>query len=225
MKDEIIKLKDVTKIYKNGESEQTVLHNVTFTVNKGEFLGITGDSGSGKTTLLHLMGGLDNVTQGMIEACGKNISKLHNKELEEFRRNHISFIFQNYNLMEELTVWENIIFSARLQGKHIEEEKVMSLINNLGLGEKTKKFPSQLSGGEQQRVAVLRSLISDSEIILADEPTGNLDSRNTKAVAKLLQYINIQYKTTIIMVTHNMELLDYCTKRIKVEDGRIENMK
>ena len=223
MKEQIVKFTDVSKKYKSGEGEQTVLDNISSAVDKGNFVGVTGDSGSGKTTLLHLMGGLEDVSSGNVETCGKDLKRLSPIKLEEFRRKHISYIFQDYNLIEELTVWENIIFPSQLKGISLEEEKLIEILKILKLEDKRNKFPSQLSGGEQQRTAIVRSIVSKPDIILADEPTGNLDSRNTKVVAKLLQYVNKQYGTTIVMVTHNIALLDYCTDRIKVEDGRIKN--
>ena len=152
----------------------------------------------------------------------------HQQDTPLFFQNHPYihynlYIFQDYNLIEELTVWENIIFPSQLKGISLEEEKLIEILKILKLEDKRNKFPSQLSGGEQQRTAIVRSIVSKPDIILADEPTGNLDSRNTKVVAKLLQYVNKQYGTTIVMVTHNIALLDYCTDRIKVEDGRIKN--
>lgn len=222
MMDDIIQIKNLTKKYRSGEREQTVLNDISFAVKKSEFLGVTGDSGSGKTTLLHLMGGLDNASSGEVITCGKNLRELNPIDLEKFRSKHISYIFQDYNLIEELTVWENIIFPAWMKGLSPNNETLLKILRTLMLEDKKDKFPNQLSGGEQQRVAIVRCIVSKPDIIFADEPTGSLDSKNTRIVAKLLQLVNKQYGTTIIMVTHNVDLLEYCTKSIKVEDGRIK---
>ncbi len=174
MENNIICLKGISKIYRTEAGEQTVLKNIDFSINKGEFIGVIGDSGSGKTTFLNLLGALDTPSEGEIYILNKRIDKMKEDELSSFRRNHIGYIFQDYNLIEELTVYENVIFSAKLKGLKINENTVAQLLKLLKLEEKKDKFPAQLSGGERQRTAILRSVVGMPDIILADEPTGNI---------------------------------------------------
>lgn len=219
---EIISIKGLSKKYISEAGEQTVLDGLDFTVKDGEFVAVIGDSGSGKTTLLNMLGALDLPTGGEIKIAGQSLNKLKEKELVEFRRKHIGFIFQDYNLIEELTVYENVLFSAKLKKLAVNKETVEKLLVLLKLAEKKNKFPSQLSGGEKQRVAILRSVVGMPDIILADEPTGNLDEENTKAVIKLLKFFNKKYGVTILMVTHNNQLTRICDKVVRVKNGKLE---
>lgn len=217
----IVEVKDVSKIYENDSGKTSVLNHIDLTINKGEFVGIVGDSGSGKTTLLNLIGGMDSVSGGRIIVSGKDITNLSDKERTLYRRNHVGFIFQDYNLINELTVYENIIMPIQLKSGEIEETVIDTLLEKLKLKEKKNRYPMQLSGGEQQRTAIIRSLVSQPDIVLADEPTGNLDSRNTLTVVKLLQYLSNKMGRTILFVTHNMELAELCDRVIRIVDGKI----
>lgn len=211
----------MSKVYESQSGASRVLDRVNMCIRRGEFVGIVGDSGSGKTTLLNLLGGMDSVSEGTITVAGDVISDFDNKKRTLYRRRRVGFIFQDYNLINELTVYENIILPFQLKGKKIDEKLIDGFLDMLKLKEKKNAFPMQLSGGEQQRVAVLRSLLSEPDIILADEPTGNLDSRNTQAVVKLLQYFSGKMGKTILFVTHNMELTKKCDRVIVVKDGKI----
>ena len=218
----IIQVEDVSKEYVSEAGVQHVLEDAEFTIKKGDFIGIVGDSGSGKTTLLNLLGALDCPTKGKIRILGSEIDRMDDSDLSYFRRNHIGFVFQDYNLIEELTVYENIMFSAQLKGIHVKKQAVDKLMHLFRLDDKRNKFPAQLSGGEKQRVAILRSVVSIPDIILADEPTGNLDKKNTHAVMQLLKFINEKWGVTILMVTHNERLTAACNRVIQVEDGRLK---
>lgn len=211
----------MSKVYESQSGASRVLDRVNICIRRGEFVGIVGDSGNGKTTLLNLLGGMDSVSEGTITVAGDVISDFDNKERTLYRRRRVGFIFQDYNLINELTVYENIILPFQLKGKKIDEKLIDGFLDMLKLKEKKNSFPMQLSGGEQQRAAVLRSLLSEPDIILADEPTGNLDSRNTQAVVKLLQYFSGKMGKTILFVTHNMELTKKCDRVIVVKDGKI----
>ncbi len=221
MENNIICLKGISKIYRTEAGEQTVLKNIDFSINKGEFIGVIGDSGSGKTTFLNLLGALDTPSEGEIYILNKRIDKMKEDELSSFRRNHIGYIFQDYNLIEELTVYENVIFSAKLKGLKINENTVAKLLKLLKLEEKKDKFPAHLSGGERQRTAILRSVVGMPDIILADEPTGNLDEQNTQVVVQLLKFVNDKFGSTILMVTHNSKLTEVCKRVVAVKDGRL----
>lgn len=220
-KEIIVEVKGVSKVYESQSGRSRVLDRVNICIRRGEFVGIVGDSGSGKTTLLNLLGGMDSVSEGTITVAGDVISDFDHKKRTLYRRRRVGFIFQDYNLINELTVFENIILPFQLKGKKIDEKLIDGFLDMLKLKEKKNAFPMQLSGGEQQRVAVLRSLLSEPDIILADEPTGNLDSRNTQAVVKLLQYFSGKMGKTILFVTHNMELTKKCDRVIVVKDGKI----
>ncbi|MBQ1901464.1 MAG: ABC transporter ATP-binding protein [Lachnospiraceae bacterium] len=219
---EIINLKNVSKVYSSEAGKQKVLNEINVVVKEGEFIGVVGDSGSGKTTLLNLLGALDIPSSGEISILGKRIDQMTERELCEFRRQNIGFIFQDYNLIEELTVYENIMFSADLKGLKTNKQTVEKLLAALKLGQKKDSFPSQLSGGEKQRVAILRSVLKRPAIILADEPTGNLDEVNTKIVIDLLKKFNKKYGVSILMVTHNTKLTEECDKVITVRNGSLE---
>lgn len=220
-KEVVVDIKNVSKIYDSQSGKVRVLDKVNVSIKKGEFVGIVGDSGSGKTTLLNLVGGMDSVSEGEITVAGDVITDFNEKQRTLYRRNRVGFIFQDYNLINELTVYENIILPFQLKKKEVNEKLIDKFLGVLGLSEKKNTFPMQLSGGEQQRAAILRSLLSEPDIILADEPTGNLDSKNTLAVVKFLQHFSAQMGKTILFVTHNMELTKYCSRVIVVKDGRI----
>lgn len=220
-KEVVVDVKNVSKIYDSQSGKVRVLDKVNVSINKGEFVGIVGDSGSGKTTLLNLVGGMDSVSEGEITVAGDVISDFNEKQRTLYRRNRVGFIFQDYNLINELTVYENIILPFQLKKKEVNEALIDKFLGVLKLGEKKNAFPMQLSGGEAQRAAILRSLLSEPDIILADEPTGNLDSQNTQAVVKFLQHFSAQMGKTILFVTHNMELTKYCSRVIVVKDGKI----
>ena len=222
-KEIIVEVKDVSKIYESQSGSRRVLDRVNIRIRRGEFVGIVGDSGSGKTTLLNLVGGMDSVSAGTITVAGEIISAFDERARTLYRRRRVGFIFQDYNLINELTVYENIILPFQLKGKKIDGQCIDGFLDMLKLQEKKNCFPMQLSGGEQQRAAVLRSLLSEPELILADEPTGNLDSRNTQAVVKLLQYFSGRMGRTILFVTHNIELTTSCDRVIAVKDGKIGN--
>ncbi len=220
-KEIIVEVTDVSKFYESQSGRNCVLDHVNIRIRRGEFVGIVGDSGSGKTTLLNLVGGMDSVSAGTIMVAGENISAFDDRERTLYRRRRVGFIFQDYNLINELTVYENIILPFQLKGKKINGQHIDRFLDMLKLQAKKNCFPMQLSGGEQQRAAVLRALLSGPDLILADEPTGNLDSRNTQAVVQLLQYFSRKMGKTILFVTHNMELAARCDRVIVVKDGKI----
>ena len=197
------------------------LRGVDLTVNKGEFLSIVGTSGSGKSTLLHMLGGLDRPSEGKVIIDGKDIFSLKDEELTIFRRRKIGFVFQAFNLVPVMSVYENIVLPIELDGEKPNQELVNEIINTLGLSEKLKAYPSQLSGGQQQRVAIARALASAPAIILADEPTGNLDSKTTQDVMGLLKVTSQKFAQTIVMITHNDEIAQLADRSIRIEDGMI----
>ena len=220
---EILKTTDLTKTYGKGESEVKALRGVSLSVNKGEFLSIVGTSGSGKSTLLHMLGGLDRPTSGKVIIDGNDISTLKDEALTIFRRRKIGFIFQAYNLVPLLTVRENITLPAELDGRKPDKKYLDQIVNALGLEKKLDKLPSQLSGGQQQRVAIARALAVHPAIILADEPTGNLDSKTSQDVMSLLKITGQQFGQTIVMITHNDEIAQTADRSIRIEDGLIIN--
>lgn len=218
----IVKAENVKKYYgaKNTE-EVRALDGVSLSIEEGEFMAIVGTSGSGKSTLLHILGGLDNVTEGEVTIRGQKIGKLNETKLTIFRRRNIGFVFQSYNLVPVLTVYENIVMPLQLDGKEVDEEFVQGIIGTLGLKEKCNAFPNQLSGGQQQRVAIARALAAKPALILADEPTGNLDSATTMQVIGMLKQANERYHQTIVMITHNEDIAQLCHRIIHIEDGKI----
>lgn len=218
---EILNVSDLCKIYGKGENEFLALNNISFKVKKGEFIAIVGKSGSGKSTLLHLLGGLDKPDRGNVIINNQNIYKMSDKELTVFRRKYIGFVYQFYNLIPALTVKENILLPALFDGRKISDKKLEELVKKLGLINKMDAYPNDLSGGQQQRVAIGRALINHPKIILADEPTGNLDTRSTKHIVKLLEYYNKKYRQTIIMVTHDLSLAKRASRIITMRDGKI----
>lgn len=220
-KDVVVEIKNLSKVYESGSGKVPVLKGVNISINQGEFVGIVGDSGSGKTTLLNLLGGMDGVSGGTITVAGSVISGFDDKQRTLYRRKNVGFIFQDYNLINELTVYENIILPFQLKKKEVKEDLIDEFLVKLKLSEKKNAFPMQLSGGEQQRAAVLRALLSEPDIILADEPTGNLDSANTQIVVGLLKYFSEHMGKTIFFVTHNIALTKGCSRVIMVRDGKV----
>lgn len=217
----ILQTNDLKKYYGSGESIVKALDGVNLSVETGEFVAIVGTSGSGKSTLLHMLGGLDIPTSGRVSVDGKEIFSLKEEELTIFRRRKIGFVFQNYNLVPVLNVYENIVLPIQLDGNNPEDEYVTSIIETLGLQEKLQNLPNNLSGGQQQRVAIARALVSRPAIILADEPTGNLDSKTSQDVIGLLKVANEKYMQTIVMITHNVEIAQMADRIVRIEDGKI----
>ncbi len=217
----ILQASNLTKIYGSGENEVHALDGVNFSVEKGEFVAIVGTSGSGKSTLLHMLGGLDRPTGGSVEVDGNEIFSLKDEELTIFRRRKIGFVFQNYNLVPVLNVYENIVLPVQLDGKTPDASYIDSIIETLGLERKLENLPNNLSGGQQQRVAIARALASKPAIILADEPTGNLDSKTSQDVLGLLKVTSQKYGQTIVMITHNEEIAQLADRIIRIEDGKI----
>lgn len=217
----ILSTKDLRKVYGSGESEVHALAGVNFQVEKGEFVAIVGTSGSGKSTLLHMLGGLDRPTAGSVTVDGKEIFTLKDEELTIFRRRKIGFVFQNYNLVPVLNVYENIILPIQLDGNEPDTAYIDNIIETLGLSEKLSNLPNNLSGGQQQRVAIARAIASKPAIILADEPTGNLDSKTSQDVLGLLKLTSQKFSQTIVMITHNEEIAQLADRIIRIEDGKI----
>ena len=218
---EILQAKDLTKIYGSGETAVHALRGVDLSVEKGEFVAVVGTSGSGKSTLLHMLGGLDRPTSGSVIVDGKDIFSLKDEALTIFRRRKIGFVFQAYNLVPVLNVYENTVLPVELDGREIDRAFVDSILETLGLSERVSALPSQLSGGQQQRVAIARALAATPAIILADEPTGNLDSKTSQDVLSLLKITSQKYAQTIVMITHNEEIAQMADRIVRIEDGRI----
>ena len=218
---EILRAENLTKKYGKGESEVVAVDNVSFSVEKGEFLAIVGSSGSGKSTLLHLLGGVDRPTSGKVYVDGKDIYSLNDDNLAIFRRRQVGIIYQFYNLIPILNVEENITLPCDLDGNKVDENRLNELLKSLGLENRRKHLPNELSGGQQQRVSIGRALINNPAIILADEPTGNLDSKASEEIVELLKLTNKKYKQTIIMITHNLEIANEADRVLKIEDGKI----
>lgn len=217
----LIETYDLTKVYSGGENEVRALDGVSLGVDRGELVAVVGSSGSGKSTLLHLLGGLDIPTSGKVIIDGTDIYTLAPDDLTVFRRRSIGFVFQKYNLIPELNVYENITLPLGLDGRDASPDEVAELLNILGIEDKKRSLPSKLSGGQQQRVAIARALITKPHIILADEPTGNLDSQAGGDVMRALISLNERYKQTIILITHNNELARMTPRIVRIEDGRI----
>lgn len=218
---EILKVENLCKTYDTGGIPVKALDNVNFTVNKGEFVAIVGASGSGKSTLLHLIGGVDRPTSGKVFINGKDIYQYNDDELAVFRRREIGLIYQFYNLIPILNVEENIVLPLKLDGKDVEQDKLDELLKILGLENRKSHLPNELSGGQQQRTSIGRALITNPAIILADEPTGNLDSKSSDEIVDLLKKSNKQYNQTIIMITHNLEIAKSADRIIRIEDGKL----
>lgn len=218
---EILRVENLKKYYGKGETTVKALDDISFSVEEGEFVAIIGASGSGKSTMLHILGGVDRPTSGKVYIDNKDIYELNNDELAIFRRQKIGLIYQFYNLIPILDVEENITLPILLDGKKVEQQRLNEIVKVLGLEQRRKHLPNQLSGGQQQRVSIGRSLISNPAIILADEPTGNLDSKNSKEIIELLKYSNKNLKQTIIMITHDDEIAKQADRIITIEDGKI----
>ncbi len=219
----ILETHALRKIYGSGEAAVHALDGVDLKVQNGEFVAIVGTSGSGKSTLLHMLGGLDRPTSGSVTVDGKEIFSLKDEELTIFRRRKIGFVFQNYNLVPVLNVYENIVLPVQLDGKEPDAEYVDKIIKTLGLESKLQNLPNNLSGGQQQRVAIARALAPKPAIILADEPTGNLDSRTSQDVLGLLKVTSEKFSQTIVMITHNEEIAQLADRIVRIEDGKIKN--
>ena len=218
---EILRVENLTKVYGSGNNKVVALDNVSFSVEKGEFVSIVGASGSGKSTLLHLLGGVDRPTSGKVLINDTDIFKMNDDELAIFRRRQVGLIYQFYNLIPILNVRENITLPLELDNKRVSDEEVDNLIKMLGLDKRSKHLPNELSGGEQQRTSIGRALISRPAIVLADEPTGNLDTKASEEIVSLLKKSNKEMKQTIIMITHNLELAKVADKIIEIAEGRI----
>lgn len=218
---EILRVENLTKIYGEGDTRVVAVDNVSFSVSRGEFVAIVGASGSGKSTLLHLLGGVETANKGKVYIDGEDIYSLDRDRLAIFRRRQVGLIYQFYNLIPILNVYENIVLPILLDNREVPKELISELLQKLNLTNRVEHLPSQLSGGEQQRVSIGRALITKPAIILADEPTGNLDSKNSMEVVGLLKRANIDYKQTIIMITHNMEIAKMASRVIKIVDGKI----
>lgn len=217
----ILQTSELKKCYGLEPNHVKALDGVSLNVETGEFVAIVGTSGSGKSTLLHMLGGLDNPTSGSVMVNGKELSKLNNEQLTIFRRRNIGFIFQSYNLVPILNVYENIVLPIELDGEKPDEVFINKIVKMLGLTEKLNNMPNNLSGGQQQRVAIARALATKPAIILADEPTGNLDSKTSQEVLGLLKMTSQQFHQTIVMITHNNEIAQLADRIIRIEDGRI----
>lgn len=218
---EILRVENLTKIYGKGSTEVVALDNVSFSVQKGEFVAIVGASGSGKSTLLHLLGGVDRPTSGKVYIDGKDIYDFDDDKLAIFRRRQVGLIYQFYNLIPILNVEENITLPLSLDNREVNQQKLDDLLKVLGLSERRNHLPNELSGGQQQRTSIGRALITNPTIILADEPTGNLDTKASDEIVELLKKSNWDYNQTIIMITHNMEIAKYADRILQIEDGRI----
>ena len=217
----ILQTKDLKKYYGTGDIMVKALDGVNLSIEQGEFVAVVGTSGSGKSTLLHMLGGLDRPTSGTVTVDGKDIFDLKDEALTIFRRRKIGFVFQAYNLVPVLNVWENIILPIQLDGNRVDDDFIHSVISALGLEEKLRNLPNQLSGGQQQRVAIARALATKPAILLADEPTGNLDSKTSQDVLSLMKVTGQRFGQTMVMITHNEEIAQMADRIIRIEDGRI----
>ena len=217
----ILQTTDLKKYYGTEPNITKALDGVTLSIEEGEFVAIVGTSGSGKSTLLNMMGGLDTPTSGSIQVKGKELSKFKDEQLTIFRRRNIGFIFQNYNLVPVLNVYENIVLPVELDGNKVDKKFMKEVVQMLGLEDKLNNMPNNLCGGQQQRVAIARALVSKPAIVLADEPTGNLDSRTSNDVLGLLKVTSQKFHQTIVMITHNNEIAQLADRIIRIEDGRI----
>ena len=217
----ILETKDLRKFYGSGDTQVKALDGVDLSVENREFVAIVGTSGSGKSTLLHMLGGLDRPTSGAVLVDGKDIFSLKDEELTIFRRRKIGFVFQSYNLVPVLSVYENIVLPIQLDGGKVDQSYVNQVIEALGLEQKLENLPSQLSGGQQQRVAIARALATKPAIILADEPTGNLDSKTSQDVLSLMKVTGQKFAQTMVMITHNEEIAQLADRIVRIEDGRI----
>lgn len=219
----VIRTNALCKFYGEGANMVKALDNVNINVERGELIGVVGKSGSGKSTLLNMLGALDRPTSGSIEIGGQDISKMSDEQLTGMRRSKIGFIFQNYNLIPVLNVYENIVMPIQLDGKKPDTKYIKSILEALEISNKVSSLPASLSGGQQQRVAIARALANRPEIVLADEPTGNLDESMGEGVVKMLKYMNKEFNQTIIVVTHDQDVADQMNRNIRVADGRVSS--
>lgn len=222
--DQILQTVDLCKYYRNGENEVKAVRHANLDIRKGEFVAIVGKSGSGKSTLLHMMGGLDTPTSGKVLIRGKDIFSYKDDALAVFRRRKIGFIFQSFNLVSSINVWENIVLPIGLDGRKADEKFVMEIVSTLGLEKKLHNLPNTLSGGQQQRVAIARALASRPDILFADEPTGNLDSRTSDEVIALLKMSVEKYGQTLVMITHDEDIAQIADRILVIEDGKVEEL-
>lgn len=218
---EILKVENLTKTYGSGENLVHAVDDVSFSVEKGEFVAIVGASGSGKSTLLHLIGGVDRPTSGKIFVDGNDISKMNDDKLAVFRRRQVGIVYQFYNLIPILTVEENITLPCDLDGRGVDRERLEMILDSFGLRARRKHLPNQLSGGQQQRTSIARALINNPPLVLADEPTGNLDSKSSEEVMSMLKMCNQSYGQTVIMITHNLDIAKQADRIITISDGKI----
>lgn len=218
---EILKVENLTKTYGSGENLVNAVDDVSFSVEKGEFVAIVGASGSGKSTLLHLIGGVDRPTSGKIFVDGNDISKMNDDKLAVFRRRQVGIVYQFYNLIPILTVEENITLPCDLDGRGVDRERLEMILDSFGLRARRKHLPNQLSGGQQQRTSIARVLINNPSLVLADEPTGNLDSKSSEEVMSILKMCNQSYGQTVIMITHNLDIAKQADRIITISDGKI----
>lgn len=218
---EILKVENLTKTYGSGENLVHAVDDVSFSVEKGEFVAIVGASGSGKSTLLHLIGGVDRPTSGKIFVDGNDISKMNDDKLAVFRRRQVGIVYQFYNLIPILTVEENITLPCNLDGRGVDRERLEMILDSFGLRARRKHLPNQLSGGQQQRTSIARALINNPSLVLADEPTGNLDSKSSEEVMSMLKMCNQSYGQTVIMITHNLDIAKQADRIITISDGKI----
>lgn len=218
---EILKVENLTKTYGSGENLVNAVDDVSFSVEKGEFVAIVGASGSGKSTLLHLIGGVDRPTSGKIFVDGNDISNMNDDKLAVFRRRQVGIVYQFYNLIPILTVEENITLPCDLDGRGVDRERLEMILDSFGLRARRKHLPNQLSGGQQQRTSIARALINNPSLVLADEPTGNLDSKSSEEVMSMLKMCNQSYGQTVIMITHNLDIAKQADRIITISDGKI----
>ena len=218
---EILKVEHLVKQYGKGDNAVLAVNDISFSVEQGEFVAIVGSSGSGKSTLLHLLGGVDRPTSGKVYIQGEDIYSLNSDKIAIFRRRQVGLIYQFYNLIPILNVKENITLPCELDGRTPDKKELCDLINTLGLKDRVSHLPNQLSGGQQQRVSIGRALINHPAILLADEPTGNLDSRSSDEIVELLKLSNQKYNQTIVMITHNIEIAKIADRILRIEDGRL----
>ena len=218
---EILKVENLTKTYGSGENLVHAVDDVSFSIEKGEFVAIVGASGSGKSTLLHLIGGVDRPTSGKIFVDGNDISKMNDDKLAVFRRRQVGIVYQFYNLIPILTVEENITLPCDLDGRGVDRERLEMILDSFGLRARRKHLPNQLSGGQQQRTSIARTLINNPSLVLADEPTGNLDSKSSEEVMSILKMCNQSYGQTVIMITHNLDIAKQADRIITISDGKI----
>lgn len=218
---EIIKAEGLKKVYKTGTVENTVIHNLSLSIESGEFVTITGLSGSGKSTLLYLLSGMEPLTDGVVYLKGKDLTKMNDKEMSELRRTDMGFVYQFYNLLEEMNVADNVFLPSLIKEEKLDVDRLRKVLDMVGLAKYEKSYPYEMSGGQQQRVAIARALYTNPQVIFADEPTGNLDSNSSEQIMDIFTKINKEFKTTIIMVTHSDKFAEYGTRQIVMKDGVI----